>query len=465
MLFVRPIAIFADIIDPPERARARRDELDPLAEPLARRASEPGRSSRTTSPGRIANRVMQTGDSLRESAMSSIRAVWYIGVYGVTAFALMTSADWRLGVPTFLWVDRLRGRPAPTSCRACASSRARARKRRSHVMGRVVDSYTNILTVKLFARLADEDAYVRDAIDEHQDAMAAHMRDHHAVPDLAHVAECRAARRHRCDRHHALGARRNQRAAIVATALPLAWQIGERGGLGELGGHRRSSRTSAWCRKACSRSRCRTRGVDQRRREAARGRARRDPLRRRHVRLRPQRRGAGARRAQSRDPSRRARRARRPLGRGQVDARQPAAALPRARAGSDPDRRPGHRARDAGEPARGDRHGDARYVAAASLDRGEHPLRTAERERQRRGRGCAQSASAGVHPRAARLERPHRLRRTRGRARREALGRPAAAHRARARDSQRRADPRARRGDVGARQRSRARDSGAAHRR
>ena len=35
------------------------------------------------------------------------------------------------------------------------------------VMGRVVDSYTNILTVKLFARARDEDAYVREVIDEH----------------------------------------------------------------------------------------------------------------------------------------------------------------------------------------------------------------------------------------------------------------------------------------------------------
>src|SRR5258708_16636689 len=47
---------------------------------------------------------------------------------------------------------------------------------RSHVMARVVDSYTNILTVKLFARLADEDAYVREVIDEHQGAIGAHMR-------------------------------------------------------------------------------------------------------------------------------------------------------------------------------------------------------------------------------------------------------------------------------------------------
>src|SRR5262245_17879408 len=39
--------------------------------------------------GRIANRVMQTANALRESVMASIRAVWYIVVYGASAFALM----------------------------------------------------------------------------------------------------------------------------------------------------------------------------------------------------------------------------------------------------------------------------------------------------------------------------------------------------------------------------------------
>jgi ATP-binding cassette subfamily B multidrug efflux pump len=48
-------------------------------------------------------------------------------------------------------------------------------ERRSIVMGRVVDSYTNIPTVKLFARLADEDAYVRESVDAHQTAMVAHL--------------------------------------------------------------------------------------------------------------------------------------------------------------------------------------------------------------------------------------------------------------------------------------------------
>src|SRR5438045_3379030 len=38
---------------------------------------------------------------------------------------------------------------------------------RSLLTGRIVDSYTNILTVKLFARPWQEDAYVREAVDEH----------------------------------------------------------------------------------------------------------------------------------------------------------------------------------------------------------------------------------------------------------------------------------------------------------
>src|SRR5258706_496432 len=125
--------------------------------------------------GRIANRVMQTANALRESVMASIRAVWYIAVYGVSAFVLMAASDWRLGLPTLLWflgyivflryfVPRMRDL-AKTSSEV-----------RSHVMARVVDSYTNILTVKLFARLADEDAYVREVIDEHQGAIGAHMR-------------------------------------------------------------------------------------------------------------------------------------------------------------------------------------------------------------------------------------------------------------------------------------------------
>ena len=104
--------------------------------------------------GRISNRVMQTGPSVRSTLTASITTVWYILVYGATAIALMAAADRWLAVPLLLWFCRLRRRCSSISCRACASAPRSARSARSTLMGRIVDSYTNILTVKLFARAA-----------------------------------------------------------------------------------------------------------------------------------------------------------------------------------------------------------------------------------------------------------------------------------------------------------------------
>jgi ATP-binding cassette subfamily B multidrug efflux pump len=116
--------------------------------------------------GRIAARVMQTGPSLRESITAGLSAVWYIVVYGGSAVALIAGTNLWLALPIALWfvayfamlsvfIPRLRDR-----------SRAMS-EARSALTGRVVDSYTNILTVKLFARAADEDRYVRDSIEAH----------------------------------------------------------------------------------------------------------------------------------------------------------------------------------------------------------------------------------------------------------------------------------------------------------
>ena len=167
----------------------------------------------------------------------------------------MAAADWRLGVPILLWfvgyVFFLRHFVPKLSELARTSSEFR-----SLVMARVVDSYTNILTVKLFARLADEDAYVREAIDQHQGAMAAHMGlitrfmiALTAMNALLLVGTAAIG--------IALWANGTVSAAIVATALPLAWQTANAAGWvsWEVTA---SSRTSASCRKACSRSPCRT---------------------------------------------------------------------------------------------------------------------------------------------------------------------------------------------------------------
>jgi ATP-binding cassette subfamily B multidrug efflux pump len=88
---------------------------------------------------------------------------------------LTAAADRWLAVPILLWfcayaallvhfVPRMRDRSKRSS------------EARSTLMGRIVDSYTNILTVKLFARANDEDQYVRRAVDRHVDLFSAAQR-------------------------------------------------------------------------------------------------------------------------------------------------------------------------------------------------------------------------------------------------------------------------------------------------
>src|SRR5262252_8379350 len=118
--------------------------------------------------GRISNRVMQTGPAVRQTLVASVTALWYVLVYGVTAVVMTAAADVWLTLPIFAWfagyiallwyfVPRMRDRSKISS------------EARSALMGRIVDSYTNILTVKLFARPRDEDNYVRDAVERHTD--------------------------------------------------------------------------------------------------------------------------------------------------------------------------------------------------------------------------------------------------------------------------------------------------------
>ncbi len=125
--------------------------------------------------GRIAQRVMQTGPSLRESVVAATNAVWYILVYGGGAILLLASNDARLAIPIVLWfagyaallrlfVPRLRTRSRHMS------------ETRSALTGRVVDSYTNIATVKLFARPRDEDEFVRAAMDDLTEAHRQQVR-------------------------------------------------------------------------------------------------------------------------------------------------------------------------------------------------------------------------------------------------------------------------------------------------
>jgi ATP-binding cassette, subfamily B, multidrug efflux pump len=178
--------------------------------------------------GRIANRVITTANSLRESVVASIRAVWYILVYGLSALVLMLATDARLAIPMLLWIMGYCGflRYFVPRLRDLSKVSSEAK---SKLMGRVVDSYSNILTVKLFARTRDEDAYVRESIDEHR----LRLEDHHRMITgfmltltmmnallLVGTAGISVW----------LWLRGDISPAIVATALPLVWQISNMAG-------------------------------------------------------------------------------------------------------------------------------------------------------------------------------------------------------------------------------------------
>ena len=178
--------------------------------------------------GRIAARVMQTGPALRESVVLSVLGLWYLFIFGTSAILLLSMADWRLALPVVAWLALyvwMLTRFLPTM-----RERARAMSdMRSVLTGKIVDSYTNILTVKLFARAREEDAFVRDAVDEHTDTWRAQQRIGtwwglclQAMNALLIVGTGALAIGLWSAGHIEVGA--------VATAIPMAWQINNMSG-------------------------------------------------------------------------------------------------------------------------------------------------------------------------------------------------------------------------------------------
>ena len=174
--------------------------------------------------GRIANRVMQTGPALRESVTMSINAIWYILVYGTSAALLLARADWWLALPTILWFAAY----ALVLRIFLPHMRERSRRMsemRSEVTGRVVDSYTNILTVKLFARARDEDAFVREAVDEHTAAYRRQLRMTSGW-SISLILMNASLLTGTGGLAIALWAAGRVPIGTVAMAIPMAWQIG-----------------------------------------------------------------------------------------------------------------------------------------------------------------------------------------------------------------------------------------------
>lgn len=125
--------------------------------------------------GRIATRVMQTTLAIRETVLKVLDVLVYVGVYFIGAMLLVGSFNLWMLLPFAAWIVGYAFMLAYFLPRIKAISREQA-DARSEMTGRVVDSYTNIMTVKLFAHAGREAKYARDSMGLFLDTVHPQMR-------------------------------------------------------------------------------------------------------------------------------------------------------------------------------------------------------------------------------------------------------------------------------------------------
>ncbi|WP_170396828.1 ABC transporter ATP-binding protein [Ruegeria arenilitoris] len=125
--------------------------------------------------GRIANRIMQTPPAAGEAVFQVFDAISFSLAYLIGAAILLMAADPRLLLPLLIWFALYALLVRWTVARVGPASKA-ASDARSAVTGRVVDSYTNIHSVKMFAHDDQELDYAREAIAETRRTFQVEMR-------------------------------------------------------------------------------------------------------------------------------------------------------------------------------------------------------------------------------------------------------------------------------------------------
>ncbi|MBY5352641.1 ABC transporter ATP-binding protein [Rhizobium leguminosarum] len=125
--------------------------------------------------GRVATKVMQTSLAVRETVMKILDVFVYVVTYFLTMIVVIAAADWRLMIPILVWLAVYISIVAyfVPRLRKIAAAQADAR---SMMTGRVVDSYTNIATVKLFSHAGREEVYAKEGMDEFLQTVHKQMR-------------------------------------------------------------------------------------------------------------------------------------------------------------------------------------------------------------------------------------------------------------------------------------------------
>jgi ATP-binding cassette subfamily B multidrug efflux pump len=125
--------------------------------------------------GRVANRMMQTAPAVGEATFQTFDALVYSVIYLIGALWLLSDVDARLAIPLIVWLGLYVALVAWTIPRVGRASKDFS-DARSEITGRIVDSYTNIQSVKLFAHTSTEEDYATEAIERGRKTFAAQMR-------------------------------------------------------------------------------------------------------------------------------------------------------------------------------------------------------------------------------------------------------------------------------------------------
>jgi len=112
--------------------------------------------------GRISQKVWQSGQAAGDFMVSLLQIVWFILVFALFTLSLAASLDGWIGLAVLVWLlaFAVTARVLVPRIRAGAKASANAA---SGVTGRLVDSYGNIQTLKLFSDASHEDKGTRAA--------------------------------------------------------------------------------------------------------------------------------------------------------------------------------------------------------------------------------------------------------------------------------------------------------------
>ena len=120
--------------------------------------------------GRIVTKVWSAGQSTGDLLTSLLQVVWFMVIYTISTMALVAQLDWRLSAVIGVWIAifLVLARLFVPKIRYHARESAEAS---SMLNGRLVDSYSNIQTLKLFGKERQNDHYIKAGFDRFQDTL------------------------------------------------------------------------------------------------------------------------------------------------------------------------------------------------------------------------------------------------------------------------------------------------------